>query len=61
MVRRHVGGELHPQLDGMGIARVDLAGVAEPKIVTRFCGVTALEGVDSGPVPIALVALTVNV
>ena len=30
-------------------------------MVTRFCGVTAFDGVDSGPVPIALVAFTVKV
>ena len=34
-------------------------GVAKSKIVS--CGVTALEAADAGPVPIALVAVTVNV
>ena len=38
-----------------------LAGVAEPKIVLGTPGVTALDGKEAGPVPIALVAVTLNV
>jgi hypothetical protein len=36
-----------------------VAGVPKSKIVA--CGVTALEALEAGPVPLALVALTVKV